>query len=189
MSAGRWNQSALKPHLVSNSKNIKDYYPRRQKGHEHLLQRVHAKFRRTISQGNTVTIQHPCQCKICEGLFLLCTQLKKNMRNVWSYGIYAPTCEQHVHLYNMTPDKQLVNKILDYRDIYFKTTCTLLNSLFYLYVIYLFSRSHLNVILSLEHFMCLWLLWCYWGYSFGLLWHCSERLLEHCEEPVSADLW
>lgn len=45
MSAGRWNQSALKPHLVSNSKNIKDYYPRRQKGHEHLLQRVHAKFR------------------------------------------------------------------------------------------------------------------------------------------------
>ena len=31
MSAGRWNQSALKPHLVSNSKNIKDYYPRHQK--------------------------------------------------------------------------------------------------------------------------------------------------------------
>lgn len=61
MSAGRWNQSALKPHLVSNGKNIKDYYPRRQKGHEHLPQRVHAKFRRTISQGNTVTAEHQCQ--------------------------------------------------------------------------------------------------------------------------------
>lgn len=36
MSAERWNQSALKPHLVSNGKNIKDYYPQRQKGHEHL---------------------------------------------------------------------------------------------------------------------------------------------------------
>lgn len=67
MSAGRWNQSALKPHLVSNSKNIKDYYPRHQKGHEHLLRRVHAKFRWTISHGNTVTIQHQCQCKICQG--------------------------------------------------------------------------------------------------------------------------
>lgn len=54
MNAGKWNQSALKPHLVSTSKNIKDYYPRHQKGHEHLLlQRVHAKFRKTISQGNT----------------------------------------------------------------------------------------------------------------------------------------
>lgn len=63
MSAGRWNQSALKPHLVSNGKNIKDYYPRRQKGHEHLPQRVHAKFRRTISQRSTVTTQHQCQCK------------------------------------------------------------------------------------------------------------------------------
>ncbi len=79
MSAGRWNQSALKPHLVSNSKNIKDYYPRRQKGHEHLLQRVHAKFRRTISQGNTVTIQHQCQWKICKEPFLCCTQLKTNI--------------------------------------------------------------------------------------------------------------
>lgn len=49
MSAGRWNQSALKPHLVSNGKNIKDYYPRRQKGHQHLPHR--AIFRRTISQG------------------------------------------------------------------------------------------------------------------------------------------
>ncbi len=80
MSAGRWNQSALKPHLVSNSKNIKDYYPRRQKGHEHLLQRVHAKFRRTISQGNTVTIQHQCQWKICKEPFLCCTQLKTNIQ-------------------------------------------------------------------------------------------------------------
>lgn len=53
MSAGRWNQSALKPHLVSNGKNIKDYYPRRQKGHEHLPHRVRAKFRRTIFQGNS----------------------------------------------------------------------------------------------------------------------------------------
>lgn len=79
MSARRWNQSALKPHLVSNSKNIKDYYPRHQKGHEHLLQRVHAKFRRTVSQGNTVTIQpHQYQCKICEGLFLFRPQLKIN---------------------------------------------------------------------------------------------------------------
>lgn len=51
MSAGRWNQSALKPHLVSNGKNIKDYYPRRQKGHQHLPRRAQAKFRRTISQG------------------------------------------------------------------------------------------------------------------------------------------
>lgn len=50
MSARRWNQSALKPHLVSNGKNIKDYYPRRQKGHQHLLQRAQAKFRGTISQ-------------------------------------------------------------------------------------------------------------------------------------------
>lgn len=80
MSAGRWNQSALKPHLVSNSKNIKDYYPQRQIGHEHLLQRVHAIFRRAISQGNTVTIQHQCQCKICEGQFLFCTRLKMNLR-------------------------------------------------------------------------------------------------------------
>lgn len=63
MSAGRWNQSALKPHLVSNGKNIKDYYPRREKGHEHLPQRVHAKFRRTISQRSTVTAQHQCQWK------------------------------------------------------------------------------------------------------------------------------
>lgn len=51
MSAGRWNQSALKPHLVSNGKNIKDYYPRRQKGQQHLPWRALAKFRRTISQG------------------------------------------------------------------------------------------------------------------------------------------
>lgn len=64
MSAGRWNQSALKPHLVSNGKNIKDYYPRRQKGHQHLPRRAQAKFRRTISQGrgerkkNTVTAEH-----------------------------------------------------------------------------------------------------------------------------------
>lgn len=43
MSAERWNRSALKPHLVSNGKNIKDYYPQRQKGHEHLLHG--AKFR------------------------------------------------------------------------------------------------------------------------------------------------
>lgn len=57
MSAGRWNQSALKPHLLSNCKNIKDYYPRHQKGHEHLLQRAHAKFRRTNSGGTTETIQ------------------------------------------------------------------------------------------------------------------------------------
>lgn len=73
MSAGRWNQSALKPHLVSNSKNIKDYYPRHQKGHEHLLQRVHTKFRRAISQGNTVTLLRQCQGKICEELFPLHT--------------------------------------------------------------------------------------------------------------------
>lgn len=45
MNAGRWNQSALKPHLASNSKNIKDYYPRHQKGHEHVPKGVHAKFR------------------------------------------------------------------------------------------------------------------------------------------------
>lgn len=45
MSAERWNQSALKPHLVSNSKNIKGYYPRRHKGHEHLPHGVQAKFR------------------------------------------------------------------------------------------------------------------------------------------------
>lgn len=51
MRAGRWNQSALKPHLVSNGKNIKDYYPRRQKGHQHLPQRAQAKFRGPISQG------------------------------------------------------------------------------------------------------------------------------------------
>lgn len=63
MSAGRWNQSALKAHLVSNGKNIKDYYPRRQKGQKHLPRRVHAKFRRTISQGNTVTTEHQCHCK------------------------------------------------------------------------------------------------------------------------------
>lgn len=62
MSAGRWNQSALKPHLVSNCKNIKDYYPRHQKGHEHLLQRVHAKFRRTNSQRTTATIQFSVRC-------------------------------------------------------------------------------------------------------------------------------
>lgn len=62
MSAGRWNQSALKPHLVSNCKNIKDYYPRHQKGHEHLLQRAHAKFRRTNSQGTTETIQFSVRC-------------------------------------------------------------------------------------------------------------------------------
>lgn len=45
MSAERWNQSALKPHLVSNGKNIKDYYPQRHKGHEHLPHGVQAKFR------------------------------------------------------------------------------------------------------------------------------------------------
>lgn len=45
MSAERWNRSALKPHLVSNGKNIKDYYPQRQKGHEHLPHGVQAKFR------------------------------------------------------------------------------------------------------------------------------------------------
>lgn len=45
MSAERWNQSALKPHLVSNGKNIKDYYPQRYKGHEHLPYGVQAKFR------------------------------------------------------------------------------------------------------------------------------------------------
>lgn len=45
MSAERWNRSALKPHLVSNGKNIKDYYPQRQKGHEHLRHGVQAKFR------------------------------------------------------------------------------------------------------------------------------------------------
>lgn len=45
MIAERWNQSALKPHLVSNGKNIKDYYPQRHKGHEHLLHGVRAKFR------------------------------------------------------------------------------------------------------------------------------------------------
>lgn len=44
-SAERWNQSALKPHLVSNGKNIKDYYPQRHKGHEHLPHGVQAKFR------------------------------------------------------------------------------------------------------------------------------------------------
>lgn len=37
MRARRWNQSALKPHLASNSENIKDYYPQYQKGHKHLL--------------------------------------------------------------------------------------------------------------------------------------------------------
>lgn len=72
MSAGRWNQSALKPHLVSNGKNIKDYYPRRQKGHEHLPHRVRAKFRRTIFQGNTVKTEHQFQYK---NLFFLVDQL------------------------------------------------------------------------------------------------------------------
>lgn len=57
MSARRWNQRALKPHLAWNCKNIKDYYPRHQKGHEHLLQRAHAKIRRTNSQGTAETIQ------------------------------------------------------------------------------------------------------------------------------------
>lgn len=41
MSAGRWNQSALKPHLVSNGKNIKDYYPWRQKKGTNICCREH----------------------------------------------------------------------------------------------------------------------------------------------------
>lgn len=85
MSAGRWNQSALKPHLVSNGKNIKDYYPRRQKGHQHLPQRAQAKFRGTISQGGkkkyTVTAEHQRRrTDIRQWLFSFGTRLKMYMR-------------------------------------------------------------------------------------------------------------
>lgn len=83
MSAGRWNQSALKPHLVSNGKNIKDYYPRRQKGHEHLPQWVHAKFRRTISQGNTVTAEHQCQHGDLSGAISILCAIKNAHVNPW----------------------------------------------------------------------------------------------------------
>lgn len=85
MSAGRWNQSALKPHLVSNGKNIKDYYPRRQKGHEHLPQRVHAKFRRTISQGNTVTAEHQCQRGDLSGAISILCAIKNAHVNPWPH--------------------------------------------------------------------------------------------------------
>lgn len=79
MSAERWNRSALKPHLVSNGKNIKDYYPQRQKGHEHLPHGVQAKFRGPFLRKT----EHVFVKKKRKKSFLLCTLESFDLLTFW----------------------------------------------------------------------------------------------------------
>lgn len=121
------------------------------KGYEHLLQRAHAKFRGTISQGSTLKTEHQCQCKNLWG-----TISHKHTINMIKASLSEPKFNRKLSLTENT-----------------KTWLKTLVDLFC--ILYLRLRLKCKRKPQRGSSMAPWYICCYYGYCFGLIWLCSER--------------